>query len=112
MRALSPNPCLAGRRNSAPRLVSFSVGALLLLFPLLAAAETTNHASERDAKVPAVPTSRDALLHHQPDEATVAQRQIQRYGRAEVDRRQREAQSEIDRIYREVMSRSALPNRQ
>jgi hypothetical protein len=42
----------------------------------------------------------------------VAQRQIRRYGRAEVERRQRETQAEIDRIYVDVMSRSALPNRQ
>lgn len=112
MRALSPSPCLAGRQKSAPRLVSASVCALLLLFPLLAAAETANHALERDAQAPATPTSRDALLHHQPNEATVAQRQIQRYGRAEVERRGREAQSEIDLIYSDVMSRSALLNRQ
>jgi hypothetical protein len=105
MRALYRSPCKAAERRSARRLASVSVSALLFLFPLLAAAETANYA-------PAAPTSRDALLHHQPNEATVAQRQIQRYGRAEAERRQREMQSEIDRIYIDVMNRSALPTRQ
>ena len=59
------------------------------------------------AQTPAVPTSRDALLHHQPDAAATDQRLIESYGRAQVERRQREAQSEIDRIYDDVMSRSA-----
>jgi hypothetical protein len=110
MRALSPSACPAVGQKSARRLASVSVSALFLLFPLLAAAEPANHAAA--AQVPAAPTSRDALLHHQPSEAMVAQGQIRRYGRAEVERRQRETQSEIDRIYIDVMSRSALPNRQ
>jgi hypothetical protein len=59
-----------------------------------------------------MPTSRDALLHHQLSEAAVAEREMQRYGRAEVERRQREAQTEIDRIYADVMSRSAPADRQ
>jgi hypothetical protein len=110
MRALSPSPCLAVGQKPARRLASVSVTALLFLFPLVAAAEPANHGAA--AQAPAAPISRDALLHHQPSEATVAQRQIRRYGRAEVERRQRETQSEIDRIYIDVMSRSALPNRQ
>ena len=59
-----------------------------------------------------MPTSRDALLHHQPSEATVTEREMQRYGRAEVERRQREAQAEVNRIYADVMSRSAPADRQ
>jgi hypothetical protein len=109
MRALSASLCLAVGQKPARRLASVPVSALLFLFPLLAAAETANHAA---GAPPAAPISRDVLLHHQPSEAIVAQRLIRRYGRAEVERRQRETQSEIDRIYIDVMSRSALPNRQ
>jgi hypothetical protein len=110
MRALSPSRYQAVGQKPARRLASVSVSALLFLIPLVAAAEPADRGSA--AQAPAAPISRDALLHHQPSEATVTQRQIQRYGRAEVERRKRETQSEIDRIYIDVMNQSALPNGQ
>jgi hypothetical protein len=112
MRTSSQNLRRAGGQSSSARLAAACVSAFLLLFPRLAAAETRSLLSDRCAQEPAMPTSRDALLHHQLSEAAVAEREMQRYGRAEVERRQREAQTEIDRIYADVMSRSAPADRQ
>ncbi len=56
---------------------------------------------------PAVPhDSLDALRHHQPDAATVREREIEEYGPAWA-RREKEQQKAIDDLYQELMRRSA-----
>jgi len=49
--------------------------------------------------------SLDALRHHQPRQAAVEQRERERFGRDETQKRGR--QSEVDRLYDEVLKRSA-----
>lgn len=75
--------------------------ALLLLLPLPVAAQTTDPA-------PTAPPV-GAMLHHQPDQPEVMQREDQHYGDLTVKRVQTPEQVEVDKLYDEVMRRSALP---
>ena len=72
---------------------------LALLLPLPALAQSPD-----DSGVRARP-SRDALRHHQPRQATVNQREKERFWRDETQ--QRDRQSEVDRLYDEILKHSA-----
>lgn len=76
--------------------------ALLLLLPLPVAAQTADPA-------PATPPV-GAMLHHQPDQSEVMQREDKNYGDLTVKRVQTPEQIEVDKLYGEVMRRSAPSN--
>lgn len=76
--------------------------ALLLLLPLPVAAQTADPA-------PAAPPV-GAMLHHQPDQSEVMQREDKNYGDLTVKRVQTPEQIEVDKLYGEVMRRSAPSN--
>ena len=84
--------------------------ALLLLLPLPVAAQTADPAPPATAApAPAAPPT-GAMLHHQPDQSEVMQREEERYGNLTVKRVQTQEQIEVDKLYDEVMRRSAPPN--
>ena len=78
--------------------------ALLLLLPLPVAAQTAD-----PAPAPAAPPV-GAMLHHQPDQSEVMQREDKQYGDLTVKRVQTPEQIEVDKLYDEVMRRSAPAN--
>ena len=110
MRSLWPRPRAANWRRFSPGSATAGACALLAVFSPLAVGQPENNSPKRHLQGAVSATSRDALLHHQPDPTAVAHLQIERFGRAQAERQWREAQSEIDRIYREVMIRSDPAN--
>lgn len=80
--------------------------ALLLLLLLPVAAQTADPAPPAAATA-APPVG--AMLHRQPDQPEVMQRQDEHYGNLTVKRVQTPEQVEVDKLYDEVMRRSAPP---
>jgi len=82
----------------------------LLLLPLPALGQTDQaQQSTPPAPVSTIPPSRSVLLHHQPTEGVVIERETQEFGAAEAHRIHTKEQDEIDEIYSEVMRRSTQP---
>jgi len=54
-------------------------------------------------------TSLDAYRHHQPSQKDVTERELDRYGKKNVDERERRRQSELDRLHDEILRESAPP---
>ena len=83
---------------------------LLLLLPLPALGQTDQAPpSTPPAPVSTMPPSRSVLLHHQPTEGAVNERETQEFGATAVQRIHTKEQDEIDEIYSEVMRRSTQP---
>ncbi|HUH83347.1 MAG TPA: hypothetical protein VLX85_01990 [Stellaceae bacterium] len=54
-------------------------------------------------------TSLNAYRHHQPSRKDVTERELDRYGKKNVDEKERRTQSELDRLHDEILRDSAPP---
>jgi primosomal protein N'' len=86
--------------------------AILLLTPLPALAQTVTQTPLSTLPETAAPSDLPvaAMRHEQPKEADVHEREVERFGPAEVQHEQTAEQAEVDQIYQEVMRRSAPPS--